>query len=65
VQYRRVVLAALLFALPGCSARYRTRLDCIDICKEHGLRFVEVTEAVKSVNPRTGETKPWRGCTCE
>ncbi len=55
----------MLLSLSACSGRYRTRLDCIDICKEHGLRFVEVEDAVKSVDPRTGATKPWKSCRCE
>lgn len=68
MQYRRLYslsAALLLLAAAGCTNRYRTRLDCIDICKEKGLRFVEVVKADTLVNTNTGETKVYRYCHCE
>lgn len=72
MQYRRsyplILLAyvGVLAAFAGCSNRYyRTRLDCVDICKEKGLRFVEVVKGDTLVNTRTGETKAYDYCRCE
>ena len=60
-----VACFAALVALSGCAPRYRTRLDCIDICKEKGLRFVDVVKGDTLVNTRTGETKEYNYCQCE
>ena len=66
MQYRRLYpLIGIVALVSGCANRYKTRLDCIDICKEKGLRYVDVVKADKLVNTNTGETKVYRYCQCE
>lgn len=66
MQYRKHYLLVFVFIFSSaCSSQRKTRLDCVEICKEKGLRFVEVVDADALVNSRTGETEVRSYCRCE
>lgn len=59
---KRAILFALL--LSGC-AHYRTHQDCNEICKKHGLRFVEVVHGTSGYDPVEREEQKTDACRCE
>ena len=56
----KALLVAIL--LSGCA---RTRLDCIDICKERGLKFVEMVPATTGYDRVEQKEHTKNVCRCE
>ncbi|MGZ3650214.1 MAG: hypothetical protein ACXVB9_04425 [Bdellovibrionota bacterium] len=53
----------ILLLLAGCS-RQKTKADCIDICRAHGLHFVEVVPATKPYDPIERKERVENVCRC-
>jgi hypothetical protein len=51
-----------LLALAGCS--HNSRLDCIEHCKDRGLKFIEVVDTTEGYDPVERETKTGSACRC-
>jgi hypothetical protein len=52
----------LLLLLTGCA--HKSRLDCIEHCKERGLQFEEVVDTTDGYDPVERETKTGNACRC-
>lgn len=53
-----------LLPLGGCSTQ-KTRLDCIEVCRDHGLRYVEVVSGPVGYDQASQQLQMKDACRCE
>jgi hypothetical protein len=61
---RALLLLPLLLPCSGCS-HYKTHQDCYELCKAHGLRFVEVVHGTSGYDPVERKVLETDACRCE